>query len=87
MRAVEWWLPPEKRTPPPKKRKPYKLSGEPYQKGIKEYLASFKVGESRTTRELKYGSLRTTAYRLSSFFGCKFRFRKNNDTLTITRIR
>lgn len=87
MRAVEWWLPPEKRTPPPKKRKPYKLSGQPYQKGIKEYLASFKVGEIRKTRELKYGSLRTTAYRLSSDFGCKFRFSKNNDTLTIIRLR
>ena len=87
MRAVEWWLPPEKRTPPPKKRKPYKLSGQPYQKGIKEYLASFKVGEIRKTRELKYGSLRTTAYRLSSDFGCKFRFSYNKETETLTIIR
>ena len=89
MRAVEWWLPPEKRTPPPKKRKPYNLSGLPYQKGLKQYLASFEIGETRQTRELKYGSLRTTASRLSSDFGCKFTFslRKDDNTLTIKRIR
>lgn len=87
MKAVEWWKPEEKRTPGPKKRKPYKLSGEPYQKGVKEYLASFEVGEIRKTKEMKYGSLRAIAWRLFCDFGCKFKLCRTDDTIIIMRIR
>ena len=87
MRAVEWWLPPEKRTPPPKKRKPYNLSGLPYQKGLKQYLASFEIGEVRQTNEYKYGSLRSTAYKLYRDFGCKYSFSEKKELLTIKRLR
>ena len=80
IKTTEWWIPPEKRTPQKKKRKPY-------HKGVKEYLASFQVGESRVQdEELRYGSLRATASRLFRDYGCKFTFKCVNGVRMVKRI-
>lgn len=88
MKAVEWWLPPEKRTPPPKKRKPYKLSGEPYQKGVKEYLASFEVGEERVfDGRFQNNSLRAIASKLRRDFGVQYSFRIIDGVRKVRRLK
>ena len=56
------------------------------QKGIKEYLSSFKVGETRIYDDTyTWESLRENAGKLKLVFGCAFKFSLPDKT--ITRIR
>lgn len=81
MKAVEWWLPVEKRTPQPKKR-------SPYIRGAKDYLTSFEVGEARVyDGKFRIHSMRCLAARLTQDYGCKYTFRLEDGVRVIRRIR
>ena len=76
---IQWWLPPEQRQEK-KKRKPYKL-------GLKAFLASFEIGETRVIKdEFTWDGIRTTASRLKREYGCQFFCSLSSGKKTITRI-
>lgn len=58
----------------------------PYQKGGKEYLSSFEVGEVREfDYSLKWNSLRGIASHMAKDYGCRFSFRTIKGKRFITR--
>lgn len=74
MKAIEWWLPPEQRN----KRRPYC-------KGVKAFLTSMEVGESKEIYEpLRYDSIKAIANRLRKDFGCEFVI---EDKRIVTRLK
>lgn len=81
MKAVEWWLPEEKRIPGPKKRKPYAW-------GVKAYLTSFEVGEERVfDGRFQYNSLRSIASKLRRDFGVQYSFRIIDGVRKVRRLK
>lgn len=81
MKAVEWWLPVEKRTPQPKKRRPYI-------RGAKAYLTSFEVGEARVYDEkYRLHSFRCIAARLAQDYGCKYSFKLEDGVRIVRRLK
>lgn len=61
---------------------------KPYQFGVKEYLASFIVGESRVHEgPLVWDSLRSVASKMKSQFGVQFAFSTIKGIHYITRLK
>ena len=59
------------------------IKRKPYRRGVKRYLASFEVGETRTCDEsLVYASVKQIASRMKRDYGCVYTF----DGKTITRL-
>jgi hypothetical protein len=57
---------------------------KPYQWGAKEYLFSFKIGETRVCSEFPIRNLATMASKYKRLLGMQFTF--NNKNKTITRL-
>lgn len=58
-----------------------------YNLGAKRYLSSFEIGESRKFEGTyqQYRSLAAIACRIKEDYGCEYQFRKEGESLTITR--
>ena len=70
--------------PMPERPKNYR---SPYKRGAKEYLTSFKVGETKKyDGRFRYQSLRSIATRLKNDFGCAFVFSTTYEGKYITRV-
>ena len=73
MKVIEWWLPEEQR------------SKRTYVKGVKAFLTSMEVGESKEIYEpLRYDSIKAIANRLRKDFGCEFVI---EDKRIVTRLK
>lgn len=58
-----------------------------YDKGLKDYLASFEVGECRRLdTRFKVGSIRSSSYNLARTYGCKFSIKNINGVYVIRRL-
>ena len=59
-----------------------------YKWGVKNYLTSFKVGETRKyDGRYRYDSLRSQAVKLKKDYGCLFGFYTSSEGKFITRIK
>ena len=59
------------------------LKRNPYRMGIKHYLSTFVVGETRTLdKPFPWGSVKSTASAMKREFGCKFKLSFKKQTIT-----
>ena len=74
-----WWLPPEQRQDEIKKKR------QPYKWGLKAFLSSFEIGETRVIKDgFTWDGIRTTASRLKREYGCQFLCSEKRQTITRT---
>lgn len=59
-----------------------------YRRGVKNYLSSFNVGETKEyTEEFRWNSLRSVSCKLKNDFGCQFLFNTKFGKRFITRVK